>query len=580
MTYLVNSPKEFATDSLKGMVLANGRYLQAVHGGVVRSTSSPDGEVSVVVGGGSGHYPAFAGWVGPGLAHGSVCGNIFASPSASQVRSVVEQADNGGGTLLLFGNYAGDVLHFGAAAKSLNDDGIDTRIVLISDDIASNTPDKHDDRRGIAGDIMVVKVAGAAAAAGLDLDNVERVARKANSSTRTLGVAFTGCTLPGSAEPLFAVPQGHYALGLGIHGEPGITTHPMTSAKEIGDLLVDRLLAEEPKRNEAGYGGRVAVLVNGLGATKYEELFVLFGSIAETLEENGFTLVNPVVGEQVTSLDMAGASLTLMFLDDELEEYWLAPADSPAFKLGAIKQGAARRVVIETKSKELPVGSPESAAQAAKAVSFVELLATVSAEKEDELGNLDSIAGDGDHGQGMSLGSAAAARVARELVAHKVGMHTLFAEAGAAWAEGAGGTSGAAWGAAVTAMGQALSDERAATDEEIGRASVSAVRAFSNVGTAVPGDKTMIDATHPFAEELEARLDRGDDLASAWCAAAAVAMEAAEATAKMIARKGRARTHGAASIGTPDPGAISFSMLMTAVGEALLSDPSVDHQTR
>ena len=243
MTHLINDPRQFPAESLKGMVAANRTYMQPVHGGVVRTTTSPHGEVSVVVGGGSGHYPAFAGWVGPGMAHGAVCGNIFASPSASQVESVVRAADNGGGCLLLFGNYAGDVLHFGMARDALIASGLDTRIVTVSDDVASNTVEHHDDRRGIAGDLFVVKAACAAAAAGRDLDAVEAAARRANEASRSLGVAFTGCTLPGAAEPLFTVPDGTYALGLGIHGEPGISSHEMTTAHEIAELLVDRLLA-------------------------------------------------------------------------------------------------------------------------------------------------------------------------------------------------------------------------------------------------------------------------------------------------------------------------------------------------
>lgn len=569
MTYLVNDPKQFPAESLKGMVAANQDYMQEVHGGVVRSTASPQGEVSVVVGGGSGHYPAFAGWVGPGMAHGAVCGNIFASPSASQVESVVRAADNGGGTLLLFGNYAGDVLHFGSAKDKLIGEGIDTRIVTISDDIASNPPEKHDDRRGIAGDLFVAKVAGAAAAEGSSLDEVERTARLANSRSRSLGVAFTGCTLPGAEEPLFTVPEGTYALGLGIHGEPGISSHPMGTAAEIAELLVENVLAEEPEHEDGVYEGRIAVLVNGLGNTKYEELFVLYATVSELLEARDLTVVHPVVGEQVTSLDMAGVSLSVMFLDEELERLWLAPADSPAYKTGSVEHAAEARVVVAEEAAAIPAGAPESAEQASGAVRLIQVIADVAAEKEEELGKLDSIAGDGDHGQGMVLGSSAALAAAKEAAEAGAGISTLFQRTGDAWAEGAGGTSGAAWGTAISAFGKALSDDAAASDEELGRAGVAAARAFETVGTARPGDKTMVDATHPFADELEKQINSGAPLASAWAEAAQVATEAAEKTSDLIARKGRARTHGAASIGHPDPGAVSFSMLMTGVAGAL-----------
>lgn len=216
MTHIVNDPLEFANDSLRGFAAANREYVVPVTGGVVSVEEPVAGRVALVVGGGSGHYPAFAGWVGPGLAQGAVCGNVFASPSASQVASVVRTADAGAGTLVLFGNYAGDVLHFTAGAERTRQEGIDTRLVAISDDIASNDAAHCDDRRGIAGDLLVVKVAGAAVARGDSLDAVERVARKANRATRSIGVAFSGCTMPGSHEPLFTVKEGMYSLSL-IH---------------------------------------------------------------------------------------------------------------------------------------------------------------------------------------------------------------------------------------------------------------------------------------------------------------------------------------------------------------------------
>ncbi|CEH05924.1 dihydroxyacetone kinase family protein [Propionibacterium freudenreichii] len=569
MTYLVNDPKQFAADSLTGMVAANEDYLTEVHGGVTRATDSPQGEVAVIVGGGSGHYPAFAGWVGPGMAHGAVCGNIFASPSASQVESVVRASDHGGGAVLLFGNYAGDRLQFGAAQSPLRADGIDTRIVTISDDIASDTPQNWKDRRGIAGDLFVVKAACAAAAAGRGLDAVEAAANRANEATRSMGVAFTGCTLPGADEPLFTVPEGEYALGLGIHGEPGISSHKMDTAEGIATLLVERVLAEEPARTAGGYDGHVAVLVNGLGATKYEELFVLYGTVKKLLTEHGLTIVHPIVGEQVTSLDMAGVSLSLMYLDPDLEELWLAPGDSPAYKTGSVTAGQRREVVAHDEKVAIRAGSPESAAQAEELLPLLQALAEMSSANEASLGKLDSIAGDGDHGQGMVLGSSAALKAAKQAVAAHAGTSTLFDVAGAAWSEGAGGTSGALWGAALRELGAMLSDNQAATDDRLGRAAIAAARRFAQLGEARPGDKTMVDATAPFADELAARLDAGDDLATAWAAAAKAATKGAESTADMVARKGRARTHGTASLGHQDPGAVSFALLMSGLADRL-----------
>lgn len=561
MTYLVGEPLDFAADSLAGFVAAHSDLVQAVHGGVVRADASPRGEVAVVVGGGSGHYPAFAGWVGPGMAHGSVCGNIFASPSDSQVVSVARAADNGGGVLLLFGNYAGDCLQFGKGAETLRAEGIEARVETITDDVASRPVEKWTERRGIAGDFFVVKIAGAAAAAGRDLDAVVELTRRANAATRTLGIAFDAPTLPGADAPLFTVPEGHYELGLGIHGEPGLSSHPLAGVDEIARTLVEGVLAERPADAR-----RVSVLVNGLGCTKYEEMFVLYGRVARLLADAGLQIVAPVVDEQVTSLDMAGVSLSVIFLDDELEELLLAPALSPAFSRGALDHGGPRREVAVEAGAELAAGSPESAAQGARIAGIIELMARTAADDAEFLGRLDSIAGDGDHGQGMVLGSQAAARAATAAVDAGAGAATVMRQAGLAWAEGAGGTSGALWGRALEAVSSGLSDEAAVGDAELIAAAAAGAESVAANGGAVPGDKTMVDATTPFATALRAA---GDDLPGAFAAAAEAATAGAESTADMVARKGRATTHGDASLGHPDPGAVSFARHMVAIAGRL-----------
>ena len=289
-----------------------------------------------MVGGGSGHYPAFCGVVGTGFADGAVVGNVFTSPSTQEAYSVGRAASNGAGLLFSTGNYAGDVMNFTLAQQRLCDEGIDTRVVFVTDDIASAPVEEINKRRGIAGDFVVFKIAGAAAEAGYDLDGVERVARLANDRTRTLGVAFAGCTLPGADTPLFTVPDGQMGVGLGIHGEPGVAEADLPRAADLARRLVDGVLAEAP-----GNTTRVGVILNGLGATKYEELFVVWRTVAPMLRDAGYTLVDPEVGELVTSLDMAGCSLTLVFLDDELETLWRAPADTPAYRKGVATTGTA-----------------------------------------------------------------------------------------------------------------------------------------------------------------------------------------------------------------------------------------------
>ena len=326
MTCIFDNPEEFAKTALAGFASVYSRTVRPVIGGVVRSTATPEGKVAIVVGGGSGHYPAFAGFVGPGMADAAVAGDVFASPSTHLVANVCRRANRGGGVLLGFGKYAGDVLNFGLAAERLISEGIDVRVLPVTDDVASAPADKANERRGVAGDLAVFKIAGAAAEAGMKIDDVERVAVKANKNTVSFGVAFGGCTLPGAKEPLFTVPAQRIGVGLGIHGEPGISEEDMMPAATLAKMLVDKLVTEKP----ADCKGRVAVILNGLGSTKYEELFVLWVSVEAELKKAGLTAVEPEVGEYVTSMDMAGCSLTLTWLDDELEKLWCAPSDSPS----------------------------------------------------------------------------------------------------------------------------------------------------------------------------------------------------------------------------------------------------------
>ena len=570
MTYLFDDPKSFPADAVAGLVAAHPEELLRVHGGVVRKQTTPAGQPALVVGGGSGHYPAFAGWVGPGFAHGAPCGNIFSSPSSDQVYSVARNAENGGGVILGFGHYAGDVLHFGVAAEKLRAEGIDVRIVAVSDDIASGQKGEHRDRRGIAGDLPVFKIAGAAIQAGADLVNAERLAWKANDATRSLGVAFDGCTLPGAEDALFHVPEGQMAIGLGIHGEPGIDEQTLPSARELAKILVDGVLAETPELTS----DRVAVVLNGLGTVKYEEMFVVWNHASQLLEEAGLTIVRPEVGEHVTSLDMAGLSLTVTRLDDELEPLWLAAADAPAFRRGGTVGGdlGEQRTEIYTPGEDpIPAAAADSQASAQRIVEILADIESLLAELEPELGRMDAVAGDGDHGQGMGLGSRAARTAAQRTVDGGCGARTVLVQAGAAWSAEAGGTSGALWGAALTSIGSAFRDDQAVTDAQLLTGLVQAVEAVERLGGAVPGEKTMVDAAAPFREAVAlARATGSEETPSQVVAtAAARATESAEATANIAASKGRARNHGDKSVGTPDPGAISFSRMVTRLAELL-----------
>ncbi|WP_284751480.1 dihydroxyacetone kinase subunit DhaL [Arthrobacter sp. efr-133-R2A-120] len=563
MTRIFDNPADFADDALDGFVAANRGYVARVDGGVVRSTEVPSGQVALVVGGGSGHYPAFAGLVGPGLATASACGNMFASPAAGQVYRVAKAANAGGGVLLSYGNYAGDVLHFGQAQLRLNAEGIETRTVTVTDDIASAPLDQIEKRRGIAGDLTVFKIAGAAAEAGLDLDAVERLAIKTNYRTRSLGVAFDGCTLPGASDPLFHVPAGQMSLGLGIHGEPGISEHKMPTASELAELLVSRLLNDKP--DDAG--NRVVAIVNGLGTVKYDELFLLFGKIEKLLSKAGLTVVEPECGELVTSLDMSGLSLTLLWLDEELEQYWAAPADTPAFRKGNLAPRRPRKQGSVTAVDASDVEQPTAAAAGLgrQAVAVLAQMRDVVVEHEEELGKLDAIAGDGDHGIGMRRGVDAAFAAAETASGASVGR--ILTAAGEAWSERAGGTSGALWGSAIIAAGQALGNKAGYSGEDAAAAVTGFVDAITELGKAEPGDKTMVDALLPFRDAFLTEFDAGAPVDRALAAAAAAAEAAAAETAGLRPLKGRARPLAEKSLGHPDPGAVSFGLITARISQ-------------
>jgi D-erythrulose 4-kinase len=570
VTKLFNDPARFTEDMLAGFLDANSRYVAGVPGGVVRAHQTAPGKVAVVIGGGSGHYPAFCGTVGPGFADGAVVGNIFTSPSAEEAASVARAAHGDAGVLLTTGNYAGDVMNFGLAVTQLRSEGIDAQYFAVTDDIASAPKGDETKRRGIAGDFTVFKCASAAAEDGLDLAGVVRVAEAANAATRTLGVAFDGCTLPGAEEPLFTVPDGKMGVGLGIHGEPGVSDETMPTAASLAETLVDGVMGDKPHTEST----RIAVILNGLGRTKYEELFVVWGTAARLLREHGYEIVEPEVGELVTSLDMAGCSLTVMWLDDELEKYWRAPADTPAYRKGATAAASEgdRRTDAAAEAAAPRVDVAELADEDGRrggvlVARALEAMAGMLADVEDELGRIDAVAGDGDHGRGMVKGSAAARDAASDAVNEGAGTGSVLAAAGKEWAAKAGGTSGVLWGAMLSAIGARLGDTGRPDAGTIAAGMRDGYDALIQLGGASPGDKTMLDALLPFIDELQKRVDEGERWQQAWQAAADVATDAAKATAELRPKVGRARPLAERSVGTPDAGATSLAMCAHTVAD-------------
>jgi len=331
MRKLINAPDAFVDEMLDGLLLAHPDELRAATAdrrALVRADAPIPGQVGIVTGGGSGHLPVFLGYVGRGLCSGVAVGNVFSSPSADQVLAATKASDGGAGVLYLYGNYGGDIFNFDLAADLADAEGITTSTVLVTDDVASAPADRADTRRGVAGMVLAYKCAGAAAEQGRSLVEVTAIAQAATAATRSMGVGLSPTILPAAGKPTFELADGEMEIGIGIHGEPGTRRGPLEPADVVTAQLVTALVEDLALTA----GDRVAVLVNGMGATPIEELYVMYRKVHQLLTAAGVQIHRPYVGEYATSLEMAGASVTLMRLDDDLAALLDAPASSPFFR--------------------------------------------------------------------------------------------------------------------------------------------------------------------------------------------------------------------------------------------------------
>jgi phosphoenolpyruvate---glycerone phosphotransferase subunit DhaK len=330
MKKLMNEPGAFVDEMLDGLLLAHPEKLKSVGGtnrAVVRADAPVAGKVGIVTGGGSGHLPIFVGYVGRELASGVAIGNVFSSPTVDQIAAATRGVHSGKGVLYLYGNYSGDVLNFDSAAEEVDADGIRIETVLVADDVASAPPERSANRRGVAGMFYAFKIAGAKAEAGGTLDEVKDVAIKALANCRTMGVGLTPSVLPTVGKPTFSLADDEMEIGIGIHGEPGIRRGKLLSADEITTDIMERLVADLGLQG----GEQVSVLVNGLGATPLEELYIVYRKVNQILSSLRVEIYRRYIGEFATSLEMAGCSITLLKLDGELKALLDAPASSPFF---------------------------------------------------------------------------------------------------------------------------------------------------------------------------------------------------------------------------------------------------------
>lgn len=326
MKKLLNDPQCYVEQMLEGLVLAHPQYYERAGDDrrVIKRPGAPKpGKVGIVSGGGSGHLPIFTGYVGTGLLDACAIGEVFSSPSVDQMAAAMRAANGGAGVLRLYGNYGGDCMNFDMAGDILEMEDVRSTTVLLADDVASALPAEAEKRRGVAGMVYAYKMAGAAAEGGANLDEVTRIAQKAANAVRSIGAALTPCTVPLAGRPTFTIADDEMEMGMGIHGEPGVWRGKLRTADAVAGEMMDLLLADLP----IARGDRVSVLVNSLGATPLEELYILYRVVAARLGDAGASIVMPLVGRYATSMEMTGASITLCKLDSELEKLLLAPAD-------------------------------------------------------------------------------------------------------------------------------------------------------------------------------------------------------------------------------------------------------------
>ena len=330
MKKLINHPDDFVRETMEGIISAYGDKVKFLNNDfriLLSAYPAREGKVGIVTAGGSGHLPVFLGYVGQGLLDGCTVGNVFASPSAGKMEEMIRACDRGNGVLCLYGNYGGDKMNFQMACDNVEMDDIKTRTVLVRDDVASSSKEQWETRRGVAGMVYAFKIAGAAADQGRSLDEVANTVERALSGIRTMGVALTPCIVPQVGRPTFSIADDEMEVGMGIHGEAGIETRKMMTADETAELLVERITADMPLKA----GEQVSVMVNGLGGTPLEELLIVYRKVDKLLREMGVSVYMPHIGEYATSMEMAGLSVTLFKLDEELKELLRQPAQSPFY---------------------------------------------------------------------------------------------------------------------------------------------------------------------------------------------------------------------------------------------------------
>ena len=601
MKKIMNTPETFVYDMCHGLAKAHPELEFVEKFKIVKKKEINPDKVSLISGGGSGHEPAHAGFVGKGMLDCAVCGDVFASPSQIQVYNAIKECATDKGVLLIIKNYSGDCMNFNNAADlAREEDGIKVDAVYVNDDIAVKDSLYTVGRRGVAGTVFVHKIAGAAAEQGKSLEEVKAVANKVIANVRSFGFALTSCTPPAKGTPIFDIGDDEIEFGVGIHGEPGRKTEKLQTADGLAKRIVKDLIEDLGLKK----GEDVALLVNGFGATPLSELYLFNNSVSNALEKENIGIYKTLVGNYMTSLDMAGASVTVLRLDDDFKALLSYPVSTPALTWGAAMSeqaayaveamNAIAKALGVTPAAETAHKEAKAAAKTAKAakkeavyevkgkpevtetintaafVAIVDKMADIIIENEVPFCDADKM-GDGDFGMSIAKGFR---QLKKEWATRdKADIGTFLGSCSEIIMEYCGGASGPIWGSAFRYAGKAAAGKDVITLADLADIFQAANKGVYETGKksfgrgAVVGDKTLVDALKPCADALEKAAKDGKKLREGLALGAEAAVKGAESTKTVVAKLGRAGTVGEKSIGYPDAGAYGLGVIFTELSK-------------
>lgn len=584
MKKIINKPENLVYEMCKGIELAHPELEFIEKFKIIKKHVINKNKVTLISGGGSGHEPAHAGFVGKGMLDAAVCGDVFASPSQIQVYQAIRETASEKGTLLIIKNYSGDMMNFKNAAFLATEDGIKVDYIKVDDDIAVQDSLYTVGHRGVAGTVMVHKIAGAMAEMGKELHEVKTVAEKAAKNVKSIGFAFSSCTVPAKGTPTFEIAENEMEYGVGIHGEPGIKREKIISADELAERMVPALLSSLEMEK-----GEIALMINGFGGTPLQELYLLNHSVFKQLHERGIKVHRIFVGNFMTSIDMLGASVSILKLDDELKALLNAPCfapglhidgpvDEPLYQpLSIVKKDAsASKVSYEIETDANAAHIKNNRLTLANIQFMVDAMSACIIKNEVPFCELDSHAGDGDFGMSVAKGFKQLKTEWSDLINESKTIGEFLENCSLIIMEYCGGASGPIWGSAFRGAGKKIGMVTEIDLTQFAQMMQAAVAAIQKTGErsfgrgAVVGDKTLIDALVPAADSLSSSANEGMNMKLALEKSAQAAVKGAETTVEIVARMGRAGTVGERSIGFPDAGAHALGIIFTDLADKII----------